>query len=152
MEQNCCWGRCLVWREGNCSATLQPLSLVLEQGELGAETADQAAFDQRGPGKRQRPQLCTACTWRAGLAIAKCKPRVSCVDLMLNTSLVLPTSKPCSATDLNSSKVTGFLRPAHWPGDFLPWFFLSEVMGATFPYLPCSHARKVMELRLEGHV
>lgn len=149
-ERNRCWGRCLVWREGNCGATLHPLSAVLEQGELGAETTDQATFDRWSSGTGQRPQLRTANTRGAGSAIAKCKTRVRCVDLMLNTSVVLLPSKPCSATDLNSSKATGFLSPAHWPRDFLPWFFFAKWWEQCFPAFLAAMQEKWWSWGLEG--
>lgn len=74
-----------------------------------AETADQAALEQESPGEGQRPQLCTANTWGAGLAPAKGKPSVqtSCSTHSCTTPnttallchVSLPSSQSCKESE-----------------------------------------------------
>lgn len=63
-------------------------------------------------------------------------------------SIVLLTPKSCSATNLNSSKITGFSMTCTLARRLFTWLCLSEVMEAMVPSLPCSHARKVTQLRV----
>lgn len=106
MDQNYCQGRCIVWSEA-----VQPYSPSLSPwaGRASAESKDGAALEHKSPGKGQRPQLCTANMWGAGLAPGKCMPslQTSCsthkcstpniTALLYHVSLL--SSQPCKERD-----------------------------------------------------